>query len=53
MRGGGVIGLLALGFVGIILADALMHPRGVRALGSTVNSSLKTTTNAMLGYPTK
>lgn len=35
--------------IGIIIADAIIHPQGVKALGATGNQALSTTTSALLG----
>lgn len=40
---------LTIVVIGIILADALIHPQGVKALGSTGNQAWSTTTSALLG----
>lgn len=35
--------------IGIIIADALIHPTGVKALGSAGNTAWTTTSGALLG----
>jgi uncharacterized membrane protein len=47
--GGKLIGVITLVVGGIIVADALIHPQGVKALGATGNQALGTTTSALLG----
>lgn len=49
MRGGGLLGVLTLAIVGIIIADVLIHPTGVKAFGNASNTALKSTYTALLG----
>ena len=49
MRGGGVAGIVTLIVIGVIVADVLIHPQGVKAAGAAINSTLKNTYSAMLG----
>ncbi len=46
---GKVFALLTVIVLGIILADSLIHPAGVKALGGTANQAWGTTTKALLG----
>lgn len=46
---GSVFAWFTLAAVGVIIADVLAHPEGVKAFGSSANSILNTTFNAMLG----
>lgn len=47
--GGKVAAFATLALVGVIIADVLIHPQGVKAFGSAVNTTLKSTYSAMLG----
>ena len=49
MRGGGIAGVLTLIVVGVIIADVLIHPAGVKAASSGINGFWKTSTGALLG----
>jgi len=44
-----VIGVVSLVVVGIIIADALTHPDGVRAVAAGSNQLASTTSGALLG----
>lgn len=46
---GKVIGVVTLVVVGIIIADALIHPQGVRAVAAGANQLAQTTSTALLG----
>jgi uncharacterized protein YqgC (DUF456 family) len=41
--------LMTLIVIGIIVADAIIHPAGTKALGGTANAAWGTTTKALLG----
>lgn len=45
--------LAGLVIVGVIIADALIHPQGVTAAGNSFVSILKPTYSALLGTPPK
>lgn len=47
--GGGLIGVLTLAVIGVIIADVLIHPQGVKAFGNASNQALRTTFTALLG----
>lgn len=47
--GGRVFGFLTLAVVGVILADVLIHPEGVKAFGGQANKGLANTYTALLG----
>lgn len=49
MRPTSVIGLLAFGVMGLIVADFLTHPTGTAALGTSVTSFTKTAGNQLIG----
>lgn len=49
MRPTTVIGLLALGVMGLIVGDFLTHPAGTTALGNSIVSFQKTSGNQLLG----
>lgn len=51
MRPTTLIGLAALGVVGLIIGDFLTHPQGTQALGSSLVSFQKTSGNQLLGVP--
>lgn len=46
-----VLGLAALAFAGVILADVLAHPDALKAGGNALNQVLTTTFSGMLGNP--
>jgi hypothetical protein len=46
---GKFFGFLTLAVVGVIVADVLIHPRGVQAAGGVANSGLRSTYAALLG----
>ena len=45
----GLWAALTLALVGVIIADLVIHPDGVRAAGAATNQILSTTYGAMLG----
>ncbi len=45
----GFWGALTLAMGGVILADMLIHPEGVKQAGAALDAVLKTTFGAMLG----
>lgn len=47
--GGRVFGFLTLAVIGVIVADILIHPRGVNAFGAQANKGLANTYSALLG----
>jgi hypothetical protein len=47
--GGGILGVLTLAVIGVIIADVLIHPQGVKAFGNASNTALKNTYTALLG----
>lgn len=49
MRPTTVIGLLALGVMGLIIGDFLTHPQGTQALGQSITNFQKTSGNQLLG----
>lgn len=49
MRPTTIIGLLALGTIGLIIGDFLTHPQGTTALGNSIVSFQKTSGNQLLG----
>ena len=46
------ISIASLVVIGWMLADALLHPKGVDALGGTTNSILQTVGNQVTGVST-
>jgi len=51
MRPTSVLALAGLVVVGVIIADALIHPQGVTAAGNSFVNILKPTYSALLGTP--
>lgn len=49
MRPTTIIGLLALGTMGLIIGDFLTHPEGTKALGQSLTNFQKTSGNQLLG----
>ena len=47
--GGKVASIVVIAFVGVIIADVLLHPTGTKAFFSGGTSALKATYSAMLG----
>lgn len=50
---GKILGLGALFIGGLMLADALTHPKGVSALGTSANGLLSTGSSALIGVAPK
>lgn len=53
MRPTSLLSLAGLVVVGIIIADALIHPPGVKQAGDSLVNILKPTYSALLGTPPK
>jgi len=51
MRPTSFLSLIALGIIGIILADFLTHPEGTKAASAGIVNIEKPAGNALLGYP--
>ncbi len=47
--GGRVFGFLTLAVIGVIIADVLIHPKGVQTFGHQANKGLSNTYTALLG----
>jgi hypothetical protein len=50
---GKLVGVVTLVVIGIIIADALIHPTGVKALAAGSNTLVSTTSSALLGKAPK
>ena len=46
---GKALAIASLVVVGVVIADALTHPKGVAAFGNSTNNILKSTYSALLG----